>query len=60
VKKIFSYFGDSYGEFKKISWPNRDEVTKFTAVTVATVLLISLFLWLVDSVLMRLIRIVIG
>ena len=60
MKKLFSYFRDSYGEYKKITWPNRDEITKFTAVTVVTVFIVSIFLWIVDSVLMRLIRIVIG
>ena len=60
MKKMFSYFRDSYSELKKITWPNRDEITKFTAVTVVTVLFVSLFLWVVDTVLMRLIRLVIG
>lgn len=60
MKKFFSYIHDSYAEMKKVTWPNRDEITKFTAVTVATVFIVSIFLWMVDSVVMRLIRLVIG
>lgn len=43
-------------ELKKVTWPTRDEVTSFTMVVVVAVLVISIFLWLVDSGLMYLIK----
>jgi preprotein translocase subunit SecE len=42
-----------------VTWPDRDEVTSFTGVVVVTVVFVSIFLWLVDSALMTLVKVVI-
>jgi preprotein translocase subunit SecE len=53
-RKIITYVRDSKDELKKVTWPTREEVTSFTIVVVVTLLVISFFLWFVDSGLMYL------
>ena len=55
VRQFFAYLRDSREELKKVTWPTRDEVTSYTAVVVVTVMIISVFLWLIDTGLMFLI-----
>ncbi len=59
MKKFIKFLHDSREELRKVTWPDRDEVTSFTGVVVVTVVFISIFLWMVDSALMTLVRIVI-
>ncbi len=54
IRKIMAYVRDSKDELKKVTWPTREEVTSFTIVVVVTLLVISFFLWSIDSGLMYL------
>ena len=58
VKQILQFFRESKEELNKVTWPNREEVTSFTIVVVVTVVVISVFLWVIDSGLMFLIKMV--
>lgn len=58
IKQFVDYLKESREELRKVTWPDRDEVTSFTIVVVITVIMISLFLWFVDSALMKLIKVV--
>ena len=60
IKQLISFFKDSREELKKVTWPDRDEVTSFTVVVVISLIVFSIFLWLVDTGLMTLIKVVIG
>ena len=57
--KLFKFFKEARSELKKVTWPTRDEVTKYTAVTFVTLFVISVFLWVVDTALMHVINLVI-
>lgn len=59
-KKIVTYVKEAREELKKVTWPDRDEVTSFTMVVIVSVVIVSLFLWFVDTALMSLIKLVIG
>ena len=59
VRKVFQFLKEARGEFRKITWPEKDEVTSFTGVVLVTVAIISIFLFLVDSSLEALIQLVI-
>lgn len=39
-----------WSELKKVSWPNRKEMTTFTVVVVISVLLMAVILWVFDSI----------
>jgi preprotein translocase subunit SecE len=56
LRKVIAYVRDSKDELKKVTWPSRDEVTSFTIVVVVTVVFLSIFLWLVDTGLVFLIK----
>jgi preprotein translocase subunit SecE len=59
VKQILQFIREAKEELRKVTWPTRDEVTSFTIVVLVTVIFISLFLWVVDTGLMALIKVVI-
>ena len=58
IKQLIGFIKDSREELKKVTWPDRDEVTSFTVVVIVAVCVISVFLWLVDTGLMALITVV--
>ena len=58
IKQLIQFFKDSRDELKKVTWPDRDEVTSFTVVVIVAVCVISVFLWLVDTGLMALVKVV--
>jgi preprotein translocase subunit SecE len=60
IKQYINFVKEAKEELRKVTWPDRDEVTSFTIVVVITVIMISIFLWLVDSALMKLIKVVMG
>ncbi|HMB20570.1 MAG TPA: preprotein translocase subunit SecE [Spirochaetota bacterium] len=55
-KKTVTFVKEARDELGKVTWPERDEVTSFTIVVVVTVVIVSLFLWAVDTTLMSLIQ----
>ena len=58
IKQLIDFFHESREELKKVTWPDREEVTSFTVVVVITLIVFSIFLWLVDMGLMTLIKVV--
>jgi len=59
IKQLISFFKESREELKKVTWPDREEVTSFTVVVVISLVVFSIFLWLVDTGLMALIKVVV-
>lgn len=49
---------DSQGEFKKITWPTRQELVAYTVVVLITVLVMAVIIWGIDAVINILIRMV--
>ncbi len=45
---MFSFFADSWGELKKVRWPNRKELTSYTIVVLCTVVFVALYFWVLD------------
>ena len=58
IKNFVVYVQESWGELKKVTWPDKDEVTSFTVVVVIALIIFSAFLWLVDTGIMALIKVV--
>ena len=56
IKKVLNFIRESREELKKVTWPGREEVTSFTMVVIISVIIISLFLWFVDTLLGKLIN----
>lgn len=45
MKKIKSFFKNVFGELKKVKWPTRKEMVKYTLATIIFVCLLSLFFY---------------
>ena len=58
IKNFVIYVQESWGELKKVTWPDKDEVRSFTVVVVIALIIFSTFLWLVDTGIMALITVV--
>lgn len=39
-----------WSELKKVSWPNKKEMTTYTTVVVVSVILMAVVLWIFDSI----------
>lgn len=51
MKKIVQFFKDSYGELRKVVWPNREDVVASVKVVVVSTVVMALVLGFVDLVL---------
>ncbi|RXJ03024.1 preprotein translocase subunit SecE [Anaerobacillus alkaliphilus] len=60
VKKTGQFFRDVVKELKRVSWPTRKELTRYTAVVVATVIFIAIFFAVVDLGISSLVRFILG
>jgi len=44
------FFKNVWSELKKVSWPNKKEMSTYTIVVVISVVLVAVVLWLFDSI----------
>ena len=56
---FFSFFGDSWNELKKVRWPNRKELVSYTVIVIVTVVLITIYFWVLDIGISQLVDLVI-
>ncbi|TDT46015.1 preprotein translocase subunit SecE [Fonticella tunisiensis] len=56
---VVKFFRELKAEFKKITWPPKEEVSNTTGVVLSTVAFFTLVLWLFDSVFGYILRTVI-
>lgn len=50
-KKVTTFFRNTVAELKKVSWPNRREVTTYTIFVLVTVVAVAITISVFDSVL---------
>ena len=55
MKRIITFFQESYAELKKVTWPSREEALASTRVVLVSTLLIALMLGAVDLILFKVI-----
>jgi preprotein translocase subunit SecE len=60
VRTSLQFLRESRTELKKVKWPTRKELLASTAVVIALVLVISLFLGLIDFGLIKIIKNIVG
>jgi preprotein translocase subunit SecE len=51
MKKIFTFFQESFAELKKVTWPSREETVASTKVVIVSTIIIAAMLGLVDVIL---------
>ncbi|WP_163102740.1 preprotein translocase subunit SecE [Peribacillus alkalitolerans] len=58
MQRITEFFRGVVREMKKVSWPKRQELTKYTITVLATVVIMALFFTVVDLGISELIRLI--
>lgn len=48
-RSVGNFFREVKGEIKKVHWPDRHELTKYTSVVLVTCALMALFIGSIDS-----------
>ncbi|MHB1188451.1 preprotein translocase subunit SecE [Thiobacillus sp.] len=59
-KQFYRFALDSRDEAKKVVWPTRKETIQMTGVVMLFVIVMALFLWAVDSILLWLVKLAMG
>ena len=59
-KQFFRFALDARDEAKKVVWPTRKETIQMTGVVMAFVVVMALFLWAVDGILLWLVKLAMG
>jgi len=59
-RRLWQFAADSRTEVRKVVWPTRQETLQTTLVVMAMVLVLGLILWLFDTILMAILRLLIG
>ncbi|MDR1657845.1 MAG: preprotein translocase subunit SecE [Deltaproteobacteria bacterium] len=60
VKRLFIFFKDAKRELSRVTWPGRKETVKSTGVLLVLVALSAVYLALVDGILTRLLKFIVG
>lgn len=59
-KKFSQFFKDLKSEVKKIVWPSKKQVKNNTAVVLAFMAMVGVFIWVLDWIFTTIIRLVFG
>jgi preprotein translocase subunit SecE len=59
-RQFYGFSRESVAEARKVVWPTRKETIQMTGVVILFVIVMALFLWVVDSVLISVVRLVMG
>ncbi|MDR7074808.1 preprotein translocase subunit SecE [Fictibacillus barbaricus] len=57
-KSPAKFLSDVNKEMKRVSWPKRKELFRYTGVVLATVLVMAVFFWIVDLGISQLVELV--
>jgi preprotein translocase subunit SecE len=57
---MLKFFSNVSSEMKKVSWPKRKELTRYTITVISTVIFVALFFTVVDLGISEIIRLIPG
>jgi preprotein translocase subunit SecE len=52
------YFKEVRSEMRKVTWPTKSDLSTYTVVVIVTVLIVSGIIWLADTVLYKLVSLI--
>ncbi|MCF6096168.1 preprotein translocase subunit SecE [Thermovorax subterraneus] len=58
LKRSNKFIKEVRSELKKVTWPTKDELVSSTIVVIVSVALVSGFIWIVDSVLLNILKLI--
>jgi preprotein translocase subunit SecE len=59
-EKITEFFNGVTKEMKKVTWPTKDELKDSTTIVLASTVIISLFIFMVDAVFTKFLELLLG
>ena len=57
---VIRYFQDTREELRKVTWPDREEITRLTLIVLSTTVAFAAFLGLMDLIFQRLAGLLVG
>ncbi len=58
VKRTGKFFREVKSEMRKVTWPTKSDLTTYTIVVFVSVIIVSGFIWIADTILYKLISLV--
>lgn len=58
LKRSGKFMKEVRSELKKVTWPTKDELVSSTIVVIVSVALVSGFIWIVDSILLNVLKLI--
>ncbi len=58
--KMFDFIRESREELKRVTWPEKEEVSNFTVVVIVTLVVVAVFLAVVDMVLGEIMKLLVN
>lgn len=59
-RNVREFLHDTHVEVRKVVWPSRQETLQTTGIVLLMVLVVAIFVWLLDSLLLWLVRLLTG
>ncbi len=59
IARITKFLKEVRSELRKVNWPNRKELTAYTAVVLVTVLLVTTFIGVIDFIFSSIVSVII-
>jgi len=60
IDRVKRFLRELRSELRKVIWPTRKETVQYAIVVIGTVFVISVFIWVVDSVFSSLLKLIIS
>jgi preprotein translocase subunit SecE len=60
IERIKLFFSETRTELKKVTWPTRQELKESTIVVIVSTFIVTIFIGVVDQIISRVIRLVLG
>ncbi|AEE92285.1 Preprotein translocase, SecE subunit [Tepidanaerobacter acetatoxydans Re1] len=58
IKRTGKFFREVKSEMRKVTWPTKSDLTTYTVVVFVSVIIVSGFIWIADTILYKLISLV--
>lgn len=58
VKKTGKFFREVRSEMRKVTWPTKNELTTYTIVVLVSVVIVSGFIWIADTIFYKLVSLI--
>jgi preprotein translocase subunit SecE len=60
IERIKLFLSETRTELKKVTWPTREELRESTVVVIVSTFIVTVFVGVVDQIISRIIRLVLG